>query len=93
MKTITFQIDYTYCPEGHGDWVFIPSSTMYSDIFYCPKCDCFYQPSVKKIKRGEINKDYNSDREKDLIEYAEFIKWKNGLSKKDMPVHKQQVNN
>lgn len=85
MKTITFNIDYQFCPEGHGDWIFIPSSTLHSDIWWCKECDCFYEPSVKKIKYGVINKNYNSDREDDLKKRAIFLKWKNGLSYKDMP--------
>jgi len=85
MKESEFSIDWTYCPKGHGDWIFIPSSTLYSDIFWCEKCDCFYYPSVKKIGKEELNKNYNSDRADDLIKRANFLKWKNSLSYKDMP--------
>lgn len=85
MKNLTFQIDYEYCPKGHGDWIFIPSSTLYPDIFWCEKCDCFYEPSVRTVKRGTINKNFNSDREKDLIDRAKFLNWKNKLQPKDMP--------
>ena len=84
MKNLTFNIDYTYCPKGHGTWTHIPSSTLYSDIFFCEDCDCFYQPSVRAIKRGTINKNYNSDREGDLIKMAKFINWKKQLTMIDM---------
>ena len=84
MKDITFQIDYTFCPKGHSDWVFIPSSTLYPAIFWCEKCDCFYEPSIKQVKRGTINDDFVSDRESDLIKRAKFIKWKSKLQPKDM---------
>jgi len=84
MRNLNFQIDYTYCPKGHGDWIFIPSSTLYPDIFWCKQCDCFYEPSVRAVKRGMINKNFYSDRELDLIKHAEFIEWKKGLNYKDM---------
>ena len=83
MKKLTLDIDYTYCPKGHGDWVYIPSSTLYSDLWWCKDCDCFYQPSVKRIEKGVINKNFNSDREKDLRNYADFLQWKQRLSIKD----------
>lgn len=84
MKTVTFNIDYTYCPEGHA-WTFIPASTMYSDIFWCEKCECFYYPSVKRMTADQLNKDFCGDRAADLIRYAEFLRWREGLSIKDMP--------
>lgn len=84
MKTHTFSLDYTYCPKGHTDWVYIKSSTLYSDIFWCEKCDCFYEPSVRKIARGVINKNYSSDREGDLIKRAKFTAWKETLTYNDM---------
>ena len=85
MRDIRFQIDCTYCPKGHEDWVFVPSSILYPDVFWCKKCDCFYEPSVIAVKRGSINKDFSSDREADLIERAEFLEWKSKLQPKDMP--------
>lgn len=84
MRNLTFQIDYTYCPKGHADWIFVPSSTLYSDVFWCEKCDYFYVPTVKKVSYIEINKDYNSDRAKEVKQYAEFLKWRKGLTRKDM---------
>lgn len=83
MKRYSFEIDYTFCPEGHGSWTFIGSSILYSDIFYCTDCDCFYVPSLRKIVRGEINKDYTSDREADLIRLANFKRWKSKLTIED----------
>lgn len=76
--------DDTYCPAGHGDWVFISATTLYSDLYWCPTCDCFYQPTVKKITYEELNKDFSSDRAADLVERGRFLKWKDGLSYKDM---------
>ena len=90
MRNLTFQIDYEYCPEGHLDWIFIPSSILYPDVFYCEKCNCFYEPSVRKVKIGQINKDFSSDREADLIKRAKFLKWKNNLQLVDMPPHKEE---
>lgn len=85
MKTLSFQVDYSFCPEGHNEWVFVPSSTLYGDIFWCDKCDCFYLPSVKKISKERLNVGFLSDRAQEIIELARFIKWKNSLSVKDMP--------
>lgn len=84
-RKLQFDIDYTYCPKGHGDWTFIPTSTLYSDLFWCEKCNYFYEPSIKMIKKGDINKHFNSDRENDLKIRAKFLKWKSGLSYIDMP--------
>ncbi len=85
MRNVQFQIDYSYCPKGHGDWVFIPSSILYPDIFWCKQCDCFYEPNVRAVKRGKVNESFNSDREKELIERANFIEWRSKLQIKDMP--------
>ena len=84
-RNYAFQIDYEYCPKGHEDWVYIPSSTLYPDVFWCEKCDCFYEPTVEKLVRGKINKNFNSDREQDLIDCARFLRWKERLQPKDMP--------
>lgn len=83
MKQLTFSMDYTYCPKGHGDWIFIPASTLFYDVWFCEKCDCFYEPTVTKIKKGAINKNFHSDREKQLFDRAMFLKWKNALSYED----------
>lgn len=84
MRDITFQIDYTFCPKGHGDWVFVPSSTLYADVFWCEKCDCFYSPTVEKMTKEKLNKEFYSDRAADIIERAKFLKWKDGLNYSDM---------
>lgn len=84
MRKLTFEIDYSFCPQGH-DWTFLPASTMYSDIFWCADCGCFYYPSVKKLTPDQLNKDFRSDRAAELVRYAEFRKWRDGLSIKDMP--------
>ncbi len=84
MREIKFSIDYTYCPKGHGDWIFIPSSILYSDVFWCEECGFFYEPSVKKLLSSDINKEYNSDRADELVKRADFIKWKNSLKQSDM---------
>ncbi|MFW5962631.1 MAG: hypothetical protein ACOCQR_03345 [bacterium] len=88
MKNYIFNIDYTHCPKGHSEWVLIPSSILYPDIFYCFECDCFYSPTVKKKERGEINKEFSNDREQELIDRAKFIKWRDSLSPEDMPDYK-----
>jgi len=89
-RTITFDIDYSYCPKGH-DWIHIGSSTLYCDVFWCEQCDCFYEPTVKAIPRGDINKSFNSDREQDLIDYAKFLAWKSKLTMKDMKVFDEWI--
>lgn len=83
MKEVKFNIDYTYCPKGHGDWVFIPSSFLYSDLFWCENCHCFYEPSVRRIDSEKINKSFSSDRASELVERANYIKWKNSLTMND----------
>lgn len=82
MKTIQFEIDYSFCPEGHR-WVYLSANLLYPDVFYCEKCNCFYEPTVRKVERGAINKDFSSDRERDLIARAKFLDWKNNLTFKD----------
>lgn len=84
MRTITFQIDYEYCPQGHT-WTFIPSSTLYPDVFWCEECKCFYNPTVEKVVAAKLNERFSSDRAGDLIKYARFLRWKAGLSMGDMP--------
>lgn len=84
MKTISFNIDYSYCPKGHS-WIFISQSTLYSDIFWCEDCDLFYYPSVKPLTQAKLNENFSSDRAYDIIKLAKFKKWKDTLSLKDMP--------
>ncbi len=86
MRQLTFDMDYTYCPKGHGDWIHMPSSTLYPDVFWCDKCDCFYEPSVRPLKKGKIDEDYTVGREDQLKKMAKFISWREGLSFKDMPI-------
>ena len=81
----TYSWNDTYCPKGHGDWVFVPASTLYSDIYWCEKCNSFYYPKVAPMTAERLNKDYSSDRAGDLIKRAKFIKWKSELQPKDMP--------
>ena len=84
MKYLKLKIDYNYCPKGHADWVFITASTLYPDIFWCERCDTFYEPSVKPKSKEQLNKDFSSDRAGELIKYAEFLQWKSKLTTKDM---------
>lgn len=83
---ITFNTDFSYCPKGH-EWRFIPSSTLYGDIFWCEQCDCFYYPSVKKLTKENLNKEFYSDRAEDLIKRAKFLQWKDSLNYKDWEKH------
>lgn len=73
-----------YCPKGHGDWTLIPASTLYYQIIWCEKCECFYENTLKKVTSESLNKNFSCDRAKELIDYARFIKWKSGLSMSDM---------
>jgi len=87
MREIKFDVDYTFCPKGHS-WTFIPASTMYSAIFWCKECDCFYTPVVESLTKEKLNEQFSSDRALDLIKFAEFIRWKKGLNRKDMEKYK-----
>jgi len=84
MREIKFNVDYTFCPKGHGDWVFVPSSTLYADVFWCEKCDCFYFPTVEKMTKEKLNKEFYSDRAQEIIDRAKFLKWKESLEYSDM---------
>lgn len=79
---LTFRIDYEFCPKGHK-WVFL-SGCQHSDCWWCEECNCFYEPSVRKLKLGVINKNYYCDREAELIQTAKFKQWKEKLTIKDM---------
>jgi hypothetical protein len=81
----TYTWDDTYCPEGHGAWVFIPAATLYSDIYWCRVCDCFYQPTVKRVTYDKLNREFSSDRAEALRQRGAFLAWKANLSPKDMP--------
>lgn len=80
----TYSWDDRYCPKGHGDWVFIPPSTLHSDIYWCEKCDLFYCPKVAPLTKAKLNEEYTSDRAAALIEYAEFLQWRANLTPQDM---------
>lgn len=80
----TYTWDDTYCPKGHGDWVFIPASLLHSDIYWCEKCDCFYYPKVQAQSYESLNKYYSSDRAAELIKRAKFLRWRDSLTPKDM---------
>ena len=80
----TLSWDDDHCPSGHGSWVFVPASTLYSDIYWCPGCDVFYQPTVKKFTKEKLNEEFSSDRAGAIIKRAEFIRWKSDLAPADM---------
>lgn len=84
----TYTWNDTYCPKGHDSWVFIPASTLYSDIYWCGRCNLFYYPKVASMSIEKLNKGYTSDRAYDLIKRAEFILWKESLRYSDMPKYK-----
>lgn len=85
---ITFSVDFDFCVCGNR-WTFISASGLYSDLFYCKHCGCFYFPTVKKLTFKELNKEFYSDRAKELVKRAEFIEWKKTLKYKDMDKFKQ----
>lgn len=80
--------DDRHCPKGHGNWVFIPASILYSDLYWCEDCECFYEPIVKKLPYDVLNEQYSSDRAADLVKRARFLMWKDSLTMKDMPTRK-----
>ena len=82
MKNITFQIDYEFCPKGHK-WIFLPSSLLCYDLFYCEPCGTFYEPTVKPKSFEAINKEFSADQSDELIQNAKFRQWKNNLTYKD----------
>ncbi len=65
--------------------MFVPASGLYSDIYWCEKCDCFYFPKVQSQSYEQLNKQFSSDRAAELIKRAEFLRWKDNLNYADMP--------
>lgn len=57
----TYNIDDRYCPKGHL-WIFVPSSLVFQDCYYCQGCDKIYRVTYKEVTREWFQKNYNSDR-------------------------------
>ena len=64
---------WKFCPEGHK-WEAVSNTGLYSDYYYCPECNEIYIPTVEKITKEEVNKQFSSDRYSAMIEYANVLK-------------------
>ena len=83
--SVTYQIRDDYCPEGHGSWLFVPSSTLYSDYYWCKECNLFYVPTVKAKTAEEVNKEFfGTNRAQELKEYAEFLAARKRVTKEQL---------
>ena len=78
----TFNIDYTNCPKGHN-WIFIPDSILCYEVWWCEDCQCFYEPTVRKLNQKKIDEQFGKGRSEQLKQRANFIKWKSNLKMAD----------
>ena len=76
-------LDDKFCPNGH-EWQFVDGSLLYGPYYYCSICDKFWTPTVKEISREEINKDFLSDRAKEMEGYARTLAAKQRVTRKDL---------
>ena len=73
----------TFCPLGHS-WIFVGSTTLYSDYYYCPKCDKIYSPTVREVTEDEVSEQFISKRYDQMKEYALILKAKERVTKGDL---------
>lgn len=81
--SVTYDINDTYCPKGHK-WIFVPSSLLFSDCYYCKACDKIYQPTVKEVTKKYFEENFNTDRFNDIKEFAEFIEAKEKIRREHL---------
>jgi len=78
-----------YCPKGHI-WQFVGASGLFSDYYYCPKCDEMWEPTVRKLSLKNITKNYNESRPLEMKKRAQFLMWQESLTPNDFAaLHKQ----
>jgi len=83
LMAVTYSIDDRFCPKGHS-WVRVNSSFIFSDCYYCEKCDKIYQPTVKEVSKKWFKNNFNSDRFEEIKQLALIIKAKEKVTKEDL---------
>lgn len=83
MKTVTYNIGYTYCPNDHL-LIFVPSSTLYSDCYYCKNCNKIYAPVLEEKTKAYFKEEYVTDRFNEIRNYALFLEGKEKVNRNDL---------
>ena len=81
--SVTYQLNDEDCHCGMR-WIFVKSSTLYPDYYYCKHCDSFFVPRTRRVSEEEINAEYCSDRAQEMKEYALLVEAKKKITYNDL---------
>lgn len=80
---VTYDINDKYCPEGHS-WLFLPSSLLFGDCYYCKSCDKIYRPSIEEVSKEWFKEHFVSDRFNQIKELSEVLEARKKVSTEDL---------
>lgn len=73
-----------YCPNCECEMTFVNQSLLYSEFYYCEKCDKIFELTVREITDKELVNLYNSNRGKAMKKLAKIIKAKTKVTERDL---------
>ena len=80
---VTYSINDELCPEKHH-WTRIQETTLFTDCYYCEKCDKIYAPRIVEIPKSFFKKKFNSDRFSEIKRLAKIIEAKTRVCVQDL---------
>ncbi len=60
----------TYCPKCENEMVHNGDSILFSENWYCPKCDKIFVLELKELSKQWFKGQFNSDRFDDIRKFA-----------------------
>jgi hypothetical protein len=73
-----------YCPSCECEMTFVNQSLLYSEFYFCEKCDKIYELTVREVKDKELVNLYNSERGKAMKRLAKIVKGRLKVTEKDL---------
>jgi len=72
-----------FCPSCDNKLIYVASSLLFSECYYCESCDKFYHKRLVSISE-ESFKNFSSQRRKELVTLARIIKAKTKVTREDL---------
>ena len=73
-----------YCPRCECELTFVNQSLLYSEFYFCEKCDKIFELTVREVKDKELVNLYNSERGKAMKRLAKIVKGRLKVTEKDL---------
>lgn len=73
-----------YCPNCECEMTFVNQSLLYSEFYYCEKCDKIFELTVREITDKELVNLYNSKRGGEMKKLARIVKARTKVTERDL---------